>query len=89
MGGVASEKYRLISSLPFAMSQDGLVYIWDRDTGNVLQTLPAHDGVAYSAVWNPLQSLLLSCGDDQVVRSWYFDESKPLFDDTIPSAVPP
>ncbi|TPX35009.1 hypothetical protein SmJEL517_g02468 [Synchytrium microbalum] len=42
-------------------SEDGIVYLWDRDTGNILQTLPAHDGVAYSGVWNTRQSLLLSC----------------------------
>ncbi|TPX53632.1 hypothetical protein SeMB42_g00650 [Synchytrium endobioticum] len=69
-------------------SEVGIVHLWDRDTGNILQSIPAHDGVAYSAVWNARQSLLVSCGDDNVVRSWHFDESRPLFDESVPSAVP-
>ena len=39
-------------------SEDGLVYIWDTKTGEVIQTLEGHENVAYDAVWNNAQSLL-------------------------------
>ncbi|KAI8804757.1 WD40-repeat-containing domain protein [Cladochytrium replicatum] len=60
-------------------SEDGVVYMWDIENANVLQTLKGHDGVVYSAVWNAQQSLLCSCSDDGLVKSWWYDESKPLF----------
>jgi len=25
--------------------------------------------------WNQTQSLLISCGDDRILKSWWFDES--------------
>lgn len=58
------------------------MYIWDVDTGHVLQKLPGHSGVVYSARWQEKQSLLVSCSDDKTVKLWWYDESKPLFVDT-------
>jgi hypothetical protein len=44
--------------------QDGLIYIWDAATAEVLQRLGAHSNdshsdIAYRAIWNPHQSLLV------------------------------
>ncbi|KAL1916932.1 uncharacterized protein VTP21DRAFT_5129 [Calcarisporiella thermophila] len=55
-------------------SEDGVVYIWDQETGEILQRLRGHDGIVYSAVWNGWQSLLCSCSDDYTLRTWWFDE---------------
>ena len=41
--------------------QDGIVHIWDGETGHVVEELEGHYGTAYSAVWNPHQSLLARC----------------------------
>ncbi|KAI9097009.1 WD40-repeat-containing domain protein [Phlyctochytrium arcticum] len=60
-------------------SEDGIVYIWDALKGDILQTLRGHQGIVYRAAWNPRQSLFASCSDDRTVKSWWFDQSKPLF----------
>lgn len=44
--------------------QDGFVYIWDAATGEILQrlgsySLDSHTDIAYRAVWNARQSLLV------------------------------
>jgi WD40 repeat protein len=39
-------------------SEDGTIYIWDIDTGNILQQLTGHSGMVYSAIWDPQQCLL-------------------------------
>ncbi|RUS25142.1 WD40-repeat-containing domain protein, partial [Jimgerdemannia flammicorona] len=63
------------SNLIVGGSEDGIVYIWDQETGEVLQKLRGHDGgPVYSAVWNNRQSLLASCGDDRTVRTWCWRE---------------
>mmetsp|Transcript_37641 Transcript_37641/g.150106 ORF Transcript_37641/g.150106 Transcript_37641/m.150106 type:complete len:603 (-) Transcript_37641:890-2698(-) len=54
-------------------SEDGFVYIWDRDTKSVVQKLGPCDGPVYNAQWNTKQSLLASCGYDGVVRTWCFN----------------
>lgn len=58
--------------------QDGVVYIWDQDTGEVLQKLRGHSGVVYEAAWNAKQGMLASCGDDQTVKVWSYDEKVKL-----------
>ncbi|KAL7747329.1 hypothetical protein RI367_007383 [Sorochytrium milnesiophthora] len=76
-------------------SEDGVVYIWDMDTGDVLQRLypgrqetpgrtvkPAFaarsPGIVYDVRWNSKASLFVSCGDDTMVRTWWYDASRPL-----------
>eukprot|EP00190_Bangiopsis_sp_CCMP1999_P003760 CAMPEP_0198731134 /NCGR_PEP_ID=MMETSP1475-20131203/28264_1 /TAXON_ID= ORGANISM="Unidentified sp., Strain CCMP1999" /NCGR_SAMPLE_ID=MMETSP1475 /ASSEMBLY_ACC=CAM_ASM_001111 /LENGTH=585 /DNA_ID=CAMNT_0044494053 /DNA_START=340 /DNA_END=2094 /DNA_ORIENTATION=+ len=51
-------------------SEDGFVYLWDRDTKFVVQQLGPCDGPVYAAQWNSKQSLLASCGYDGAVRTW-------------------
>ena len=59
-------------------SEDGYVYIWDIETGYVLQKLGGHQGTVYQAVWNPKQGLIASCSDDKSIGTWWYDPSKPL-----------
>mmetsp|Transcript_16887 Transcript_16887/g.43093 ORF Transcript_16887/g.43093 Transcript_16887/m.43093 type:complete len:544 (+) Transcript_16887:126-1757(+) len=54
-------------------SEDGIIYIWDVDSGTVLQQLVGHSGIVFDAVWSPKQSLLASCSEDGTVRTWYYD----------------
>ncbi|ORY89421.1 WD40-repeat-containing domain protein [Leucosporidium creatinivorum] len=64
------------SSLLVSGSEDGVLYMWDRESSEVLQTLEGHDGIVYGAVWNDKQSLLASYGSDAKIRTWEFDERK-------------
>ncbi|ORX90453.1 WD40 repeat-like protein [Basidiobolus meristosporus CBS 931.73] len=59
-------------------SEDGIVYIWDQKTGEVLQKLRGHSGIVYNAVWNDKQSLFCSCSDDRTLKTWWYDENKPI-----------
>ncbi|ORE10923.1 WD40 repeat-like protein [Rhizopus microsporus var. microsporus] len=59
-------------------SEDGVVYIWDQETGEVLQRLRGHSGVVYEAAWNPKQGMLVSCSDDQTAKIWWYDDKVPL-----------
>ncbi|KAI8900389.1 WD40-repeat-containing domain protein [Globomyces pollinis-pini] len=65
-------------SLIVGGSEDGIVYVWDREKGEVLQRLRHHSGLVYSMIWNAKQSLFLSCSEDKTLATWVFDESKPL-----------
>ncbi|KAI9206639.1 WD40-repeat-containing domain protein [Polychytrium aggregatum] len=70
------------NSMVVGGSECGLVHLWDHDHGEVIQRLRGHGGVVFDAKWNSKQSLLVSCGDDKKVLSWWFDERRvPLFED--------
>jgi COMPASS component SWD3 len=69
-------------SLVVGGSEDGLIYIWDAATAEVLQRLGAHSNdshsdIAYRAIWNPHQSLLVSCSHDCTVKTWCYDQQQP------------
>ncbi|CAB4408222.1 unnamed protein product [Rhizophagus irregularis] len=66
------------NSLIAGGSEDGIVYIWDQDTGEVLQKLRGHTGMVYNAVWNQKQNLFVSCSDDKTLKTWWYDENIPL-----------
>ena len=53
-------------------SEDGIICVWDADSGDIVQRLQGHDGVVYSATWNAYQSLFASCSDDTLLKTWYF-----------------
>lgn len=68
-------------SLVVGGSEDGLVYLWDAATGEILQRLgshspDSHSDIAYRAVWNAHQSLLVSCSHDCTVKTWWYDEQQ-------------
>lgn len=56
-------------------SEDGIVYIWDQETGEVLQKLRGHQGVVYDSAWNAKQGMLASCSDDQTAKVWWYDDA--------------
>ena len=64
--------------LVYKYYRDGIVYIWDQDTGEVLQKLKGHSGMVYNAVWNNKQSLFVSCSDDKTLKTWWYDENVSL-----------
>ena len=59
-------------------SEDGVVYMWDGETGEIVQKLRGHRGEVYSCVWSNGQEIFASCGGDWKVMTWWFDENSPL-----------
>ena len=56
-------------------SEDGMGYLWDKESGQVQQVLRGHQGVVYDLAWNDKQALLASCSDDGTVRTWWWNQS--------------
>eukprot|EP00127_Corallochytrium_limacisporum_P004142 Clim_evm87s157 gene=Clim_evmTU87s157 len=55
-------------------SEDGVVYIWDQESGNVIQRLKGHRGTTYQAAACPTRGMMATCSDDHTVRIWYYSE---------------
>ncbi|KFD70715.1 hypothetical protein M514_06049 [Trichuris suis] len=63
--GGANERY-LASG-----SEEGNVYVWQRESEEAILVLKGHSGVVNAACWNPTDpSMLASCSDDGTVRIW-------------------
>ncbi|KAJ2520744.1 hypothetical protein H4217_001845 [Coemansia sp. RSA 1939] len=60
-------------SLVVGGSEDGMVYIWDRESTSVVQRLDGHKGIVYEAKWNPKRGILCSASDDWTLKTWWFD----------------
>ncbi|KAI8929536.1 WD40-repeat-containing domain protein [Entophlyctis helioformis] len=71
-------------SLIVGGSEDGAVYVWDRDKGGVLQRLRGgHAGIVYSVAWNARQALFASCAEDHSLCTWWY---RPPASDAAPAA---
>mmetsp|Transcript_92 Transcript_92/g.252 ORF Transcript_92/g.252 Transcript_92/m.252 type:complete len:620 (-) Transcript_92:93-1952(-) len=65
-------------SLVMSGSEDGYVYIWDRESGSRVQRLGGANSIIYSAAWSSRQSTLASSSHDGIVRTWWYDEKLPM-----------
>ncbi|KAI5838083.1 WD40-repeat-containing domain protein, partial [Morchella snyderi] len=52
-------------------SEDSMVYIWHKENGTLVETLPGHSGIVNCVAWNPANPhMFASAGDDHKVRIW-------------------
>lgn len=60
-------------------SDDARVYIWDIESGELVQRLPGHKGAVFSARCIQQQSVLATCSQDATIKTWTFDPDQAHF----------
>lgn len=57
-------------------SEDDMIYIWNRATGELLDRLKGHNATVNNIAWNKqIPNFFFSCSDDQTIIVWGVDES--------------
>jgi COMPASS component SWD3 len=64
------------------------VYLWDQESGEVLQRLRGHAGIVYTARWSRAQGLFATASDDRTLRTWWYDEQRPLYNTMTGTPIP-
>ena len=60
-----SEMNKIISA-----SRDSTIKIWDAESGNLIQSINAHNGSVLDLKMNPASKQFASCGDDSTIKIW-------------------
>ncbi|RKP26669.1 WD40-repeat-containing domain protein [Syncephalis pseudoplumigaleata] len=74
-------------SLVVGGSEDGIVYLWDQETCEVLQRLRGHTGIVYTARWSRDQGLFATASDDRTLRTWWYDDQRSLYSTSTGKAI--
>ncbi|PVU98683.1 hypothetical protein BB559_001374 [Furculomyces boomerangus] len=53
-------------------SENGKVYIWNKNSGEIVSQLEGHEGISYEAKWHAKRGLLCSASDDKTLKTWYY-----------------
>ncbi|KAH3674846.1 hypothetical protein WICMUC_003049 [Wickerhamomyces mucosus] len=61
-------------NLVLSGSEDGRIFLWNKEFGALIGTFKAHDGNTNCVTWNPIKSnnkeMFVTCGDDGLVKVW-------------------
>ncbi|KAI8099087.1 WD repeat domain-containing protein 83-like protein [Halteromyces radiatus] len=74
--GHRQQKYKIESALTYddahviSGSEDGHIYIWNVLEGNLMRTLDSHSGTISTLDCHPSKGVLISGGDDGMIRLW-------------------
>lgn len=50
------------------------IYIWNRESGELLEIIKSHEACVNCVAWNPVFNEFVSCSDDRTVRVWGCDD---------------
>jgi WD40 repeat protein len=87
---ISADSSRLVSG-----GKDGRVVIWDTNTGNILQTIDAHNGVVTAVKFHPIAEIVISAGADNKIVVYDFAKQDLMYqweqheDDVLSLAINP